>query len=284
MVARSDGDKYPRRRGIGVELGRLRRDAGRTEGDAAAFLDCPSGRISRIEQGLAAIRVGETKALLDFYRVAGDRRDGLIAKVRRARDRCWWLPYGDQIDDSFETQLILEADASALRTYQPNLVPGLLQTERYATELIETQADLPLTEVRKQASLRVLRQLVLTRGNPPTLSVVLDEAVLRRPVGSRDVMREQYAVLAESAGTPGVTVQVLPFRAGPHHVLGLGFHIFDFGPEESATVEVELLDRVCFVTESQEVAHYKDAFGRASSQALSVRDSRLLLTEFASGA
>src|SRR5450756_1119954 len=215
MVARSDGDKYPRRRGIGVELGRLRRDAGRTEGDAAAFLDCPSGRISRIEQGLAAIRVGETKALLDFYRVAGDRRDGLIAKVRRARDRCWWLPYGDQIDDSFETQLILEADASALRTYQPNLVPGLLQTERYATELIETQADLPLTEVRKQASLRVLRQQVLTRGNPPTLSVVLDEAVLRRPVGSRDVMREQYAVLAESAGTPGVTVQVLPFRAGP---------------------------------------------------------------------
>jgi hypothetical protein len=237
-----------------------------------------------MEQGLAAIRVGEVNVLLDFYKVTGERRDGLLAKVRGARNRCWWLPYSDLINESFETQLILEDEASALRTYQPNLVPGLLQTERYAMELIETQADLPLKDVRNQASLRAMRQQVLTRENPPSLSVILDEAVLRRPVGSQDVMREQYALLAETARTPGMTLQILPFQAGPHHVLGLGFHIFDFGPEEQAIVEVELLDRVCFVTELNEVAHYQHAYARVSSRALNVQDSRSLLTEVASAA
>ena len=237
-----------------------------------------------MEQGLAAIRVGDVTALLDLYGVTGEQRDRLLAEVRSARDRCWWRPYDDLIDESFETLLILEDEASGLRTYQPNLVPGLLQTERYAMELIETRADLPLVDVRRQASLRTMRQQVLTRQNPPNMSVIIDEAVLRRPVGGRVVMREQYALLTEAASAPGTTIQVLPFRAGPQHGPGLGFHIFDFGAGEPPVVELELLDRVRFVAESREVAHYEQAFGRASSQALSAQDSRLLLAELASAA
>ena len=279
-----DGERHTRRRDIGAALRRLRREAGRTEHDAAASLDCLPARVSRMEQGLAAVRVGDVNALLDLYQVTGGRRDRLLAQVRDARDRCWWRPYGDLIDESFETQLILEDEASGLRTYQPNLVPGLLQTQGYARELIETRADLPLSDVRRQASLRAMRQQVLARENPPSLSVVLDEAVLRRPVGGATVMREQYAVLAEAASAPGMTIQVLPFQAGPHHAMGLGFHIFDFGAGEPAVVELELLDRVRFVAESVEVAHYEHAFGRASSQALSVQDSRVLLAELASAA
>ena len=283
-MAISDGDGQPRRRDIGVALGRLRRQAGRTEKDAAAVLDWTSARVAGMELGLAAIRVGDVNALLDLYGATDGERDRLLDEARGARDRCWWRPYGDLINESFETQLILEDEASGLRTYQPNLVPGLLQTERYAMELIETQADLPLNEVRTQASLRAMRQQILTRQNAPSLSVVLDEAVLRRPVGDGAVMREQYALLAEVASAPGMTIQVLPFRAGPYHVLGLGFHIFDFGADEPTIVELELLDRVRFVAESREVAHYEHAFGRVSSLALSVEDSRLLLSEFASAA
>ena len=237
-----------------------------------------------MERGLAAIRVADVNALLDLYGVTGKQRDRLLAQVRGARDRCWWLPYGDLIDESFETQLILEDEASGLRTYQQNLVPGLLQTERYAMELIETQADLPLRDVRKQARLRAMRQQVLARPNPPSVAVILDEAVLRRPVGGPAVMREQYALLTDAARAPGMTIRVLPFQAGPHHVLGLGFHIFDFGAGEPAVVELELLDRVRFVAESREVAHYEHAFGRVSSRTLSVQESRSLLAELASAA
>jgi len=230
---------------------------------------------------MAAARVGEIEALLDLYAVTGSQREEVLASARGVRDRCWWHPYGDMINESFETQLIMEDEAKSVRTYQPNLVPGLLQTQRYATELIETQSDLPLEQVHQQASLRAKRQQVLTRPSAPHLSVIIDEAVLWRPVGGRAVMREQYAFLAEVAGASGMTIKVLPFQAGPHHVPGLGFHIFSFGATEQSVVELELLDRVRFVAEPREVAHYERAFESASSQALDAQDSKLLLAKFA---
>jgi len=248
------------------------------------LLDFPRARLVQIEEGLAAIRVGEVDALLGLYGVANGEREEILSEARRMRDRCWWRSYTDIIGETFETQLILEDEASALLTYQPNLVPGLLQTERYATELIETQSDLPLEAVRRQASLRTMRQQVLTRPDAPHLSVIIDEAVLRRPVGSRAVMRDQYARLADVASKPGISIQVLPFQAGPQHALRHGFHIFDFGGDDPAIVELELLDRVHFVAEPHEVAHYEHAFERASSQALDEGHSRLLLAEFASAA
>ncbi len=282
-MADSSGVGSSRRRDIGRALGRARHRARQTERDAAAHLDC-APRIAAIEEGTATARVGEVEALLDLYAVAGSHREEILTQARGARDRCWWHPYGDMINESFETQLILEDEARLVRTYQPNLVPGLLQTQRYATELIETQSDLPLEQVHQQASLRAERQQVLTRPSAPHLSVIIDEAVLWRPVGGHAVMREQYAFLAKVASTPRMTIKVLPFQAGPHHVLGLGFHIFSFGTAEQPVVELELLDRVRFVAESREVAHYERAFESASSQALDVQDSKLLLARFAAAA
>jgi hypothetical protein len=230
---------------------------------------------------MATVRIAEVRAMLDLYGVTGEQRDELIAEALRVRDRCWWSPYGDLIDESFETQLIMEDEAVALRTYQPNLVPGLLQTERYAWELIGTQSDLSLEAVRRQASLRAMRQRVLSRQDPPRLAVVLDEAVLRRPVGAPAVMREQYGRLAEAANAPGVTIQVLPFRAGPHHAIGPGFHIFEFPGDDPRVVELELLDRVHFVEEPREVAHYAIAFEQASSRALDAQRSKTFFEELA---
>jgi hypothetical protein len=177
--------------------------AGLAEGEVAAVLDCAVARFSRIETGMATVRVGEVATMLDLYGITGQRRERLLDEARRARARCWWYRDAELIDQAFETQLILEDEATVLRTYQPNLVPGLLQTERYAWELIGTQSDLPLEIVQQQARLRAMRQQVLSREDAPRLAVILDEAVLRRPVGDKTVMREQYGRLAEVANTAG---------------------------------------------------------------------------------
>jgi len=280
-VTHGDMSAIARRRRVAASLRHLRDEAGRTEGEAAKHLDCPRPRFQRIEAGMAAVRLTEVRSMLDLYNTSGEQREEILCEARRARDRCWWYPYADLIDEAFETQLILEDDAAALRTYQPNLVPGLLQTERYAWELIETQSDLPLETVRRLASLRALRQQVLSRNDAPRLDVILDEAVLRRPVGGLAVMREQYGHLAEIVASPGVTIQVLPFEAGPHYALGAGFHIFEFTGGEPTVVELELLDRVAFVMESDEIARYTEVFDQVWRQALDAGRSRALLIDLA---
>jgi hypothetical protein len=270
-----------RRRKVAASLRHLRDAAGRSEDEAAALLGCSLPRFRRIEAGTATVRLPEVRGMLDLYHTSGEQRAEILGEARRVRDRCWWYPYADLIDETFETQLILEDDAAVLRTYQPNLVPGLLQTERYAWELIETQSDLPLETVRRLASLRTRRQLVLSRDDAPRLDVILDEAVLRRPVGGPTVMREQYRYLAEVAARPGGTIQVLPFQAGPHHALGAGFHIFEFTGGEPGVVELELLDRVAFVVESGEVGRYTEVFDQVRRQALDAGQSRALLSDLA---
>jgi hypothetical protein len=280
-VTYSDGSAIARRWKIAASLRHLREAAGRTEDEAAHYLDCPLVRVQQIEAGMAAIRVAEVRSLLDLYDIGGAQREEILRQARQARDRCWWYKYADLIDDSFETQLILEDDAAVIRTYQPNLVPGLLQTEQYAWELIGTQSDLPLEVVRRLASLRTLRQQVLSRDDAPRLDVILDEAVLRRPVGGPAVMREQYGQLAEIATSRCVTIQVLPFEAGPNHALRAGFHIFDFNGGEPAVVELELLDRVTFAVKSAEVGRYIEIFEQVRQQALDAERSRTLLTDLA---
>jgi hypothetical protein len=283
-VTHGDRSAIARRRKVAASLRHLRNQAGRTEDEAAKYLDCPLPRFQRIEAGMAAVRLTEVRSMLNLYNASGEQREEIVSEARRARDRCWWYPYADLIDEPFETQLILEDDAAVLRTYQPNLVPGLLQTERYAWELIETQSDLPLETVRRLASLRVLRQQVLSRNDAPRLDVILDEAVLRRPVGGPAVMREQYRHLAEIAANPRVAIQVLPFEAGPHHALGAGFHIFEFTVGEPGVVELELLDRVDFVIEAGEVARYTEVFDQVRRQALDAGRSRALLSDLATTA
>jgi hypothetical protein len=261
-VTHGDGSANARRRQVAATLRRLRTEAGRTQNEAAEHLDCPLPRFQRIEVGMAAIRVAEVRAMLDLYNITGEQRDEILREARRARDRCWWYPYADLIDEAFETQLILEDDAAVLRT----------------------QRDLPLETVRRQASLRVLRQQVLRRDDAPRLDVILDEAVLRRPVGSPEVMREQYGHLAEIAASAQVIIQVLPFKAGPHHALGAGFHIFEFTGDEPGVVELELLDQVHFVAESGEVARYAEVFEQVRQDTLDARQSRALLSELATTA
>ncbi|MCO5968310.1 helix-turn-helix domain-containing protein [Actinoallomurus soli] len=261
-------NSYARRREMGAVLREHRLAAEVEIRSAAEHLDCSPARVTRIEDGLAALRVAEARDLLDLYRVPAAERDGLLQAAQETAGRNWWYPYADLVDDAFETLLILEDEAHCVRTHQPNLVPGLLQTYRYGWELMSTLSDLPLGEVERRMRLRAARQRVLLRDHPPRLAVVLDEAALRRPVGGPDVMRLQYERLIEVATMPTTTLQVLPLNAGPHRAMGFAFHIFELDGDGARIMQLEFLDHERFTEDADEVARYAEAYEAASRRAL----------------
>ena len=259
---------FTRRREIAATFARLRAEAGWGVEDVGEYLDCSPAQVSRLEDGTAALRVTEARELLDLYRVRGERRESLLRLVRQASDRNWWYAHSDLLDGDFEALLILEDEACAVRTHQPNLVPGLLQTDRYAWELMTTLGDLPLDVVERRVRLRMARQRILSRNGGARMAVVLDEAALRRPVGRPSVMREQYERLVTLAETERVTIQVLPLASGPHAAMGAAFHIFEFAGDDPWVLQLEFLDREHFADEPEEVKRYVEAFSQAAQFAL----------------
>jgi hypothetical protein len=146
--------------------------------------------------------------------VSSDEADTLLQMAREARQKGWWQLYGTVLTGAY---VGLEAAADAIRAYEALVVPGLLQTEDYARAMIHAaRPDISAVEVDQRVRVRIGRQSLLTQENPLDLWVVLDEAVLHRPVGGKTVMRRQLDHLAESADRPNVTLQVLPFMAGAH--------------------------------------------------------------------
>src|SRR5580658_6760802 len=115
-VTRGDESTTARRRKVAASLRHLRDAAGRSEDEAAAHLDCSLPRFRRIEAGMAAVRLTEVRSMLDLYNTSSEQREEILGEARRARDRCWWYPYADLIDETFEAQLILEDEAAVLRT------------------------------------------------------------------------------------------------------------------------------------------------------------------------
>lgn len=283
-MATEDAPAIAGRRQLGAALARLRRRACRTLEEAAGHLDWPVEMADRVENGQAALRTAEARALLDFYGIADQRREEVLDLVRQAGSGTWWLPYGDLVDPSFERQLILEDEARVIRVHQPNLVPGLVQTERYAWELMTTVTDQRPEAVRRRVDLRILRQRILDRPEAPLVDVVLDEAALRRPVGDAAVMREQYERLLRLSAAPGIRIGILPFPAGPSRASGHGFHIFSPRGGEPDVVQLELLDREYFTETAEEVGRYRAAFEHARARALGVGDSRAFLADLAGSA
>lgn len=265
------------RRELGAALANLRRSARRTVAETTEHLDWPAGMVERVESGRAALRPAEARALLDLYEVGGRRRRDLLDLVQQAGLGTWWLPYGDLVDAAYERQLILEDEARVIRVHQPNLVPGLLQTERYAWELMTTVTDQQPATIRRRVDLRMLRQQVLGRTDAPSVDVVLDEAALRRPVGDSRVMREQYDRLLELSVAPRIEIRILPFPAGPSRASGHGFQIYSPRAGEPPVVQLELLDREYFTEAADEVGHYRIAFEHARTRAMSVERSREFL-------
>jgi transcriptional regulator with XRE-family HTH domain len=270
-----------RRRRLAAELHRLRAASRLTLEDVADHLECSPAKVSRIENGQVAVRIQDARELLDLYDVDETQREPLLQMVRQARGKGWWSDYADLLDEGGQTLLSLEDEASAILVYETNLIAALLQTRRYAWELVSSRTDSRLDLVQRRVDLRMARQQILDRPNAPELNVVLDEASLRRAVSSRDVMREQYESLGDMAGRPNISLRVLPFGAGAHQAMGFPFQIFEFVDDDPHLVCVELLSRREILESAEEVGRYRAAFSQVYERALSPGESRNFLVNLA---
>lgn len=218
------------RRRLRAELRRVRLEAGLTQDQVAEAMDWSLSKVIRIENGSVSISTNDLKAILQYYKVTdSDRVAELIAIGRVARERSWWSEYRDIA--SRQTLQVIEYEAAAMisRNFQLALAPGLLQTEEYARAVLgEFNAQRSRDEVDALVGIRMHRQELIDRADPPLLFFILDEAVVRRQVGGPVVMRGQLQRLIEVSAKPNVTVEVVPFSAGFHPGTLGPFVIYEF--------------------------------------------------------
>ncbi|MFY1599231.1 helix-turn-helix domain-containing protein [Micromonospora sp. WMMD737] len=244
-----------RRRRIARELRQLRERAGMTLDVAARQLDMSKSNLSRIENAQIGIKPRDVRAALALYEVTGADAEALIEIARGAQQRGWWQKYSDVLPEWFEFYVGLEAEAASLRTYEVEAVPGLLQTEAYAREVFRRTAG--EDGIERKVAARLHRQNVLHRDNPVELSVVLNEAVLCRPVGGNAVMADQMAHLAKVSQLPNVTLQVLPFSAGGHPAMNAPYVVLTFADTaDAAVVYLENLTMGLALEEAGQVRGY----------------------------
>lgn len=264
-----------RRRRLALELRRLRDEAGIKAADAARELGCSPGKISQMENGHVAVTVPDAKAMLELYGVTGGRRDALVELARSARERGWWQPYAEALHPWRRSYIGLETEASTVLACRSELVPGLLRTEDYLRAVLAARPEpAPAEQVIALVGLYQERQANLAAG---TWRFLLDESVLRRQVGSAQVMRAQLERLLEAGKRENVTVQVLPFAAG---VACGSFTVLEFA-QDPAVVYLEHLAGAEYVEDEDAVARYRAAFEALTSGALSPARSATLIREAA---
>jgi hypothetical protein len=214
----------------------------------------------------------DVQAMLAVYGISGTASDELVHIAREARQKGWWHPYSAVLTSAY---VGLEAAAHRVRAYEQQVVPGLLQTFEYAAAMLHAaRRDLSPEDELRSVRVRMGRQSLLVDENPIDLRVVLDEAVLSRPVGGDAVMRAQLDKLVESAALPNVTIQVLPFEVGAHAGMDGTFAILEF-PEadDPAVVFAENATGGLFLEKTDELAKYARIFDAVRATALTPEES-----------
>jgi DNA-binding XRE family transcriptional regulator len=244
---------------VGAKLRRLRTDLGLSREEAGQAIRASAWKIHRLENGQVRFKERDVADLLGRYGVTDpDEVAELVAMARDANFPGWWQNYGDVLPQWFRAYVDLESAATLIRTYEGQFVPGLLQTDDYMRAVIQ---DARLSETAKDVGrrvrLRMARQTLLTREQPPRLWAVVDEAALRRPVGSREIMRGQLERLIDAAKLPNVTLQVLPFSSGAHPAMASSFTVLRFGERALPdVVYLEHLTRALYLDKRDEVERY----------------------------
>ncbi|MEV6842063.1 helix-turn-helix transcriptional regulator [Actinoplanes sp. NPDC051411] len=261
-----------RRRRLGFELRRHREAAGITIDVVAERLGCSASKVSRIETGHTGAAPRDVRDILDIYGVPESVKEELVQIAREARQKGWWHPFSTVLNSAY---VGLEAATRSIRTYEQQVVPGLLQSEEYAIAMIRA-ARLGDTdsEIEQRVHVRMARQSLLTQDDPIDLRVVLDEAVLSRPVGGDKVMRDQLIRLVDAARLPNVIIQILPFAAGPHAGMDGTFAILEFEEDEDADVVfAENATGGLFLEKAEELRKYYSIFETIRATALPPEES-----------
>lgn len=275
-----------RRRRLAAELRRLREAAALTQEDVAGRLEWDPSKLSRIENRQVGIIARDLRKLLDMYGVAEEaQREGYFAMAREGKQRAWWQQsFGDVIPSEYGTLIGLESEAVTISNYAQELIPGLLQTEDYARAVIRAfRPDETAEEIARRAEVRLARQGVFARDEPPRLWAVISEAAVRRAVGGPAVMAAQLRALAAERDRAVATVQVLPFSAGEHPAMTGSFVILDFSAPDPSAVYVESAWSGLFLERVVDVQRYAEAFRFVQAAALGPRESRGMLVAAAQG-
>jgi len=254
---------------LGAQLRRLREAARISREDAGHTIRASDSKISRLELGRVGFKERDVVDLIALYGVTDEaERDALLTLAREANAPGWWYPYNDVLPSWFQVYIGLEGAASLIRTYEIQFVPGLLQTPDYARATAgEGHLGTPSEEIERRVSLRMTRQRLLTRPNPPRLWAVVDEAVLRRPIGGPAVMRKQVEHLIDLTQRPNITLQVIPFRFGGHAAEGGAFSILRFPePDLPDVIYIEQLTSALYLDKREDVDQYTQAMERLCIQ------------------
>jgi len=254
------------------QLQALREKAGMSYEQAAQAIYSSEWTIRRMERAEGGLKPLTVKSLLMAYGVTDPGEiDAFLSLSRDASKPGWWHSYDDVLPPWFRVAVGLEESATLIRAYEPQVVPGLLQTEGYIRAI--TAASFPAATddfTERTVALRLARQQLLRRPDPPEYCVVLDETVLRRPIGGHKVMRAQLEHLIKAAEQPKVTIQVIPFAVGWHPALYGMFNIFRFPAAQLPDiVYTEALTGAYYLNKPDESARYTEALDRMCAQAAS---------------
>jgi len=271
---------------LGAQLRRLREAKRISLEEAGNFIRASHSKISRLETGRVGFKDRDIADLLTLYGVNDEaERQALRDLAGRANAQGWWHDYSDVLPTWFEAYVGLEEAATQIRAYEVQFVPGLLQTGDYA-RAVSLLGDPNATdrEIDRRVALRLARQAVFTRPKPPNFWAVLDEAVLRRPIGGVEVMRAQVRHLLEMSQRQNVTIQIVPFTAGGHAAAGGPFSILRFAEYDLPdVVYLEQLTSSLYLDKHEMVDSYLMVMDRLCVDAVtptnSVKTMRTLLKE-----
>ncbi|MER7998219.1 helix-turn-helix transcriptional regulator [Streptomyces sp. NPDC095613] len=268
---------------LGKRLQDLRERAGLRREEAAKLLRVAPATIRRMETAEVALKIPYVQVLLRGYGITECEVDSFVELTEEANRPGWWQRFHDILPDWFSMYVSLEGAASLLRSYEPHFVPGLLQTEAYARAVMRAGAvgESRPEDIERHVALRMERQSLLLREDAPRFWAVLDETVLRRPVGDGpDIMREQIDRLLDASALPNVTLQIAEFSAGHHPGTYGPFVIFRFAvPELPDMVYSEYLTGAVYLDARPEVATHLEVMDRMAAQAATAQRTKEILRD-----
>ncbi|MDT0404373.1 helix-turn-helix domain-containing protein [Streptomyces edwardsiae] len=267
-----------RRRQLGAMLRKLRARKGLTLEEAGGLVGVSKATVSRYETQAGPVKWIVVDALCREYGAADAEREAVVRLAKDAKQQGWWSSFADSIPESMNLLLTLEDEAVREDHFSCVYVPGLIQTRAYSTAL-QRANEIPLepAEIERLVDIRMKRQEILTRPKPPRLWAILDESVIRRVVGSPEIMKEQLGQLLEVQESPHITLQVLPFSNGAHGA-ALGSFVIIGGTESALdVVYVDFHTGSLFLEKDEELERYRLAFEYLRAQALDMETSSALI-------
>jgi hypothetical protein len=271
------GSPTARRRRLSIELKKLRENNSLTCAQVGAALDWSGSKVNRMETGSGRVQPSDVDALCRFYATTDELRDFLKSLARQAKTRGWWQVHGSGVPEWFSIYIGLEQDASTLRQYQCEVLPGLVQAEAYVRELHTSGSYMSREDIDRAVRVRLERQAMLSGPEAPDAWFIVNEGAVRRIVGDRELMRTQLEHVLEVVEQPNVTLQVLPFDAGTCPTTG-SFTMLGFpDPEDPDIVYRDGITDAMYLEGEPHVRQYTRAFDELRAAALSPRRTAQLI-------